>query len=333
MTLYRWSQTAANNATADASINWQEGQSPSSVNDSGRAMMASVAKQRDDIAGAIATGGTATSYTVSSYQVFDTLARLNGQMIAFTPHTTNGDTVTLNVDGLGARPLRSAPNAELVAGTLVQGTPYTALYSNADGAFYLRGYFTSPFNVPFLGGMDYWDTVAPNSAFIFPAGQAISRTVYARAFARWGTTYGVGDGSTTFNVPDKTGRVSAMKEAAASRLTATYFGGNSTQMGAVGGSESHPLVEGEIPSHQHDVFLRDPGHTHPYSAPLGGQSSGANPPGTIASTSSTGSSTTGITIGSVNGVANDNKTAAKGGGGAHKNVQPTIICNYIIRII
>ena len=35
MTLYKWSQTAAGNATADLSINWQEGQAPSSVNDSG----------------------------------------------------------------------------------------------------------------------------------------------------------------------------------------------------------------------------------------------------------------------------------------------------------
>ena len=42
MTLYKWSQTAASNATADPdpSINWQEGQAPSSVNDSARAMMA-----------------------------------------------------------------------------------------------------------------------------------------------------------------------------------------------------------------------------------------------------------------------------------------------------
>ena len=52
MSLYKWSQTAENNATADSSINWQEGQAPSSVNDSGRAMMASIAKHRDDIAGA-----------------------------------------------------------------------------------------------------------------------------------------------------------------------------------------------------------------------------------------------------------------------------------------
>ena len=79
MTLYKWSRTAAADATADASINWQEGQSPSSVNDSARAMMAATAKYRDDVAGAIVTGGTSTAYTVLSYQAFDTLAHLNGQ--------------------------------------------------------------------------------------------------------------------------------------------------------------------------------------------------------------------------------------------------------------
>ncbi|MFG3591908.1 tail fiber protein [Bradyrhizobium sp. RDI18] len=294
------------------------------MNDSARAMMASVAKHRDDTAGAIVTGGTATAYTVSSYQVFDTLARLNGQMIAFTPHITNGDTVTLNVDGLGARPLRSAPNAELVAGTLVQGTPYTALYSNADGAFYLRGYFTSPFNVPFLGGMDYWDTIAPNSAFIFPAGQAISRTVYARAFARWGTTYGVGDGSTTFNVPDKTGRVSAMKEAAASRLTATYFGGNSANMGAVGGLESNNVIL----THNHTGTTGNdtPDHTHSEQAPLafGASGSGVGLNGSTQSVQTGGASTRHVHPFTTNNA---------GSASAHNIVQPTIICNYIIRIL
>lgn len=128
MTLYKWSQTASSDATADSTINWSEGQAPSSVNDSARAMMAATAKYRDDIAGAILTGGTSTAYTVSSYQAFDTLAHLGGQMIAFTPHATNGATVTLNVDSLGAKPLRTSPGAELLAGTIIQGTPYIAVY-------------------------------------------------------------------------------------------------------------------------------------------------------------------------------------------------------------
>jgi len=40
MSFWKWSRTAANNATADGSINWAEGQAPSTVNDSARAMMA-----------------------------------------------------------------------------------------------------------------------------------------------------------------------------------------------------------------------------------------------------------------------------------------------------
>src|SRR5205085_1052117 len=112
MSFWKWSKTAASNATADGSINWAEGQAPSSVNDSARAVMAAAAKYRDDIAGAITTGGTSTAYTVSSYQTFDTLAHLDGAMIAFTPHATNGATATLNVDGLGAKPLRFSPSGD-----------------------------------------------------------------------------------------------------------------------------------------------------------------------------------------------------------------------------
>jgi len=323
MTLYKWSQTAESNATADPSINWQEGQAPSSVNDSGRAMMASIAKHRDDIAGAIVTGGTATAYTVTSYEAFDTLTRLNGQIIAFTPHATNGGTVTLNVDSLGARPLRSVPATELMAGTLIQGTPYLALYNHSDAAFYLHGFYGNPYNVPLAAGLDYWGATTPNSAFAFPVGQAISRTTYASLFALVGTTYGPGDGSTTFSLPDKTGRVSAMKESSASRLTSTYFGGLSTSLGAVGGLDSHTLTTSEIPSHTHSIA--DPGHTHTTNGNFlkqglvgsdyqGGSFLGSAPVGV-------NTATTGISV---------NNT---GGGGAHSIVQPTIICNYIIRIL
>jgi len=342
MTLYKWSQTASADATVDSTINWAEGQAPSSVNDSARAMMAATAKYRDDIAGAIVTGGSSTAYTVASYEVFDTLAHLNGQMIAFTPHVTNGATVTLNVDSLGARPLRSAPGAELLAGTIIQGTPYVAVYNNADAAFYLRGFFGNPYNVPLGAGMDYWLPTAPNSSFVFPVGQAISRVTYAALFSQMGTTYGPGDASTTFNLPDKTGRVSAMKEAVATRLTSGYFGGNSTVMGAVGGSENHTLVTAEIPAHQHNVYLKDNAHFH--TNPTGGIAQAGPDNGGVVGMSNnfyggasapnnTNSAASNITIGSTNGTANDNLTASSGGSAAHVIVQPTIICNYIIRIV
>lgn len=248
---YNWSRTASSNATADSTVNWQEGQAPSSVNDSARAMMASTAAFRDDISGAIATGGSSTAYTVTTYQVFDTLAHLANQIVAFTPHTTNGATVTLNVDGLGAKPLRSAPSIELPAGVLVQGTPYVALYNNSDAAFYLVGGYVNPYQIPIGGFLDYAGTTAPNSAFVLPYGQAISRTTYSTLFSLISTTFGSGDGSTTFNVPDIRGRVVAGKDdmggSSANRLTAADDGLNGDTLGATGGGETQTLVTANLP--------------------------------------------------------------------------------------
>jgi hypothetical protein len=190
MAWYNWSQTAASNATADPSINWAEGQSPSSINDSARAMMAATAKYRDDIAGALITSGTSTAYTLTSNSIFDSATQMNGQMIAFSPHVTNSTgPVTLTVDSISGGPfyLRSAPGVDLPAGTIIAGTPYTALFNSTNQEFYLQGFFGNPYNIPLAAGLDYWGTTAPSSAFAFPAGQAISRTTYATLFAIMGT--------------------------------------------------------------------------------------------------------------------------------------------------
>lgn len=122
-----WNQTAALNASSDSTVNWAEGQAPSTVNDSARAMMASVAKFRDDIGGGIVTTGTGAAYAVTSFEGIPSLAA--GFFIAFTPHTSNTGTCTINVDGLGARPLRPSPGAEFAAGVLVAGKPYTATFA------------------------------------------------------------------------------------------------------------------------------------------------------------------------------------------------------------
>src|SRR5437868_4197936 len=135
MPVFNWSQTAATNATADPTINWAEGQAPSTVNDSARTMMAAFAKYRDDISGTITTGGTSTAYTLTSNSTFTSLATMANQIIGFVPHTTSGATVTLNVDGLGAKPLRAAPSTELAAGALTQGVPYIVTYNNGDAVF------------------------------------------------------------------------------------------------------------------------------------------------------------------------------------------------------
>src|SRR5262249_15773456 len=227
MSFWKWSRTAANNASADGSINWAEGQAPSTVNDSARAMMAAASKYRDDVAGAIATAGTATAYTLSSYQVFDTLAHMDGAMIPFTAHAGNGGACTLNVDGLGAKPLRSAPATELLAGMLVAGTPYAATYYNVSGEWILRGLTGAP-GIPLGVALPYFGLTAPASAFALPFGQPIPRLPYATLSTLAAPPYGAGDGSPTFTLPALRGYLPAGKDdmggAAASRITAGASG-------------------------------------------------------------------------------------------------------------
>ena len=328
MAWYHFSKTANANGGADPTQNWAEGMAPSAVNDSARALLAASAAYRDDVAGGTVTTGTSAAYALSTFSNFTSAAYMANQLVAFTPHTTNAaGPVTMTVDTQANIPLRTSPGKELLAGTLIQGTPYCCVFNQTDNALYLHGFYGVPttYNIPLAGGMDFWGTTVPNSSFAFPIGQAISRSVYSSLFSITGTTYGVGDGSTTFNLPDKTERVSVMKAAAASRLTSTYFGGNSTAMGATGGSESHLLTTAEIPSHTHANTFTDPGHTHSMNnAAVGAGGSGVqNGSGNSYGGGITTSATTGITI----------SNAAQGGGIAHAIVQPSIVCNYIIRII
>jgi microcystin-dependent protein len=331
---YLWSRTAASNSTADAQVNWAEGQAPSSVNDSARAMMASLAGYRDDIAGAITTGGTSTAYTVTSYQVFDTLAHMSGHVIAFTPHATNGATVTLNVDGLGAKPLRSSTGVELVAGVLVAGTPYTALYNNSDAVWYLHNFFVNPYVVPIGGLIDYTGSTAPNSAFVLPYGQAISRTTYSAYFTLVSTTYGVGDGSTTFNVPDLRGRVVAGKDdmggSSANRLTDADDGLNGDTLGDTGGGETQVLVTGNLPAYTPAGTISNGAITFPSS----NHTSAANGVGQAIATGSSGVLTNLTTPLNPSQASSTFSGTAQGGTStAFGIIQPTIILNKILRII
>jgi hypothetical protein len=99
-------------------------------------------------------------------------------------------------------------------------------------------------------------SVAPTS-WLLCAGQAVSRTVYAPLFAVIGTTYGSGDGSTTFNLPDLRGRTVAgeddMGGTAANRLTSGGSGITGTTLGSTGGSETVTLTSAQsgVPAHSH----------------------------------------------------------------------------------
>lgn len=188
--------------------------------------------------------------------------------------------------------------------------------------------------LPFAG------SVAP-SGFLLCAGQLVSRTTYASLFAVIGTTYGAGDGSTTFNLPDLRGRAVAgldnMGGTAANRLTTAAGGVNAAVLGTAGGASTHTLTVAQMPSHNHGVTdpthahgVTDPGHSHAYSRVTTSNGQGSQV-GTANSHIMDGASinVTGI---SINAAATGISIQNNGSGGAHPNVQPTIALNYIIKL-
>lgn len=325
MTMWKWSQTAADNDDADATINWAEGQAPSTVNNSARAVMAAIAMYRDDTSGMITTGGT-TAYTFATSQGLTTLT--DGFKIAFTCNATNTGASTLNVDSLGAVALQKVKGTDLLSGELVAGCVYTATYDSASTAAWV-----------IHGGVDNVRTppgiVAPYAGTSAPAGwllcygQAVSRTTYAALFAAISTEFGTGDGSTTFNLPDLRGRVIAgqddMGGSSANRLTGLTDGVNGDTFAATGGLESTVLTEAQLAAHSHGVT--DPGHDH------GGSTTDGDYLATGSNKIIGGGSTYNVNSGSVT-IASDTtgiSINSTGSGSAHNNVQPTIILNYIIK--
>lgn len=247
-----WSLNAAANASADDTINLREGMSPSSVNDSCRAMMAAIASYRDDVSGLLTTGGTSTAYTVTTNQGLSATPN-DGQLLTITPHADNGIAPTLAADGGTAFAIQSAPGAAIGGGTIVLGTPYSVKFNLSASAWILHEFFGNPYSIPLGGMIDYFGTTAPSSNFVFPFGQAISRTTYAALFAMFGTTFGVGDGVTTFNIPDMRGRVGVGKDdmggAAAGRVTTAGSGVDGATLGAVGGAQNVTISIAQLPVH------------------------------------------------------------------------------------
>ncbi len=161
-------------------------------------------------------------------------------------------------------------------------------------------------------------------------GQAISRTVYSDLFIALSTTYGVGDGSTTFNVPDLRGRTVAgldnMGGTDAGRLTTANTIGTTT------GTETITLTSAEMPSHTHTQNA----HGHVVSAnsfasdlqivvgPIGADGNKYS----FTDSGNDASSNTAVIYARDTTATNQNT----GGGGAHNNMQPTMTINYIIKV-
>lgn len=132
------------------------------------------------------------------------------------------------------------------------------------------------------------------TGYLLCDGSAVSRTgASAALFAVCGTTYGVGDGSTTFNVPNLTNMFP--------------YGGT---LGATGGEATHVLTNAELPAHAHGpaagtnfMYAGGSGSWQKFNAGSG-----------------------------VNADIQPTTANSTGGGGAHNNMPPYLGVNFIIKL-
>lgn len=188
----------------------------------------------------------------------------------------------------------------------------------------------------------YGGSTAP-TGFLLCDGAAVSRATYSELYAVVGDTFGAGDGNSTFNVPDLTGKVIIGTSA-------------SHSLGDAGGEETHVLLESELPAHSHTI----PSHGHAntigvttpalshsitqpaftYSAPSG---TAKRPNGVVgySKVTSTNATRSANLVIADHASANCSKTGgvsdcaafdtdATGAGAGHDNMQPYVTVNHII---
>ena len=151
----------------------------------------------------------------------------------------------------------------------------------------------------------------PSGPYLLCNGSAVSRTTYAELFGAIGTTYGPGNGTTTFNLPLIQGRV----------IAGHVGNGYYASVGGTGGSDTHVLTSNELPQHTHPAistvvdpghvhenYINDPGHSHSmnqssYNGTGNNTAPGSNPPAYI-NNANTNPSLTGVSVVNVSSTSN-----------------------------
>lgn len=261
-----------------------------------------------------------SSLSVSNRVVFSsTLSVLGNTVLSSSLSVSNRTVLSSSLSVAGSTVLssslsvsdRTVLESTLSVAALVEMSSHLSVAGSADVTG--RVYQATHMLVPPGSVVAYIASSAPGG-WLLCDGSAISRTTYSILFGIIGTTYGVGNGTTTFNLPDMRGRV-PVGYGTGSGLTARV-------LAATGGEETHVLTTDEMPSHSHNIT--DPGHSHSYVNNTNNQDTD-NAFGTQTAAddsdlgATTGTSTTGITINN------------SGGGQAHNNMQPFIVLNYIIK--
>lgn len=174
----------------------------------------------------------ATSYTITIYNstvIGNTTAGGSGVAIPA------GETMTIWSDGTNFTQQNTALRDVDLLGSSTAPTP-----AAGDNSTLIATTAFVQVNGTPTGGLMLWPTASPPANWLICNGSAVSRATYATLFAVVGTTFGVGDGSTTFNLPNYTNRM-------------PIGAGSSYSVNSQGGSATTTLTTTELPSHSHSA--------------------------------------------------------------------------------
>ena len=245
-------------------------------------------------------------------------------------------------------------------GLLVFQTDGTPGFYYYNGSSWTNLSNSSNSSVPSGTVVSFAGSTAP-SGWLLCDGSAISRSTYSDLFVIIGTTYGSGNGSTTFNIPDLRGRavfgLDNMGGTASNRLTTAGGLSSNNSLGATAGNQSITLTTSNLPSHSHTftgnlVTTSSDAHTHNYqdayfAENFSGGTGGNARYGTSANTDTDNnfywrtSSNTHSTSPSNIATSSDSHSHTvtptgtignTGSGTSFSPINPSLILNYIIKI-
>ncbi len=257
----------------------------------------------------VLTNGAA-SYTHNSFKniVVDETVTIGGKATFKNAVSVSGDTV-INGSTVLAGTARLDSTVTVAGAATFQSTVTVKGDVHVSSKVCASAYYGSGSNLTGLPSMPTgailpWSVTVAPSGYLTCDGTAVSRSTYAALFAVVSSLYGDGNGSSTFNVPDLRGKFLAGFDAGTSVLTSVTVGmieGN--VIGNSGGTQAVTLSVAQIPSHTHEIKTAGAGGTDPATYP---DRSNDTADGGYA-------------------------TSATGGGGAHSNIPPALIVNFVIK--